>query len=173
MNDSIFVEYHELIKSDYIDYVSKTFQRMVDDLGPSLKDVYNSWDWAVRFKTCIRQNVINTPDEGSRQDKNYKIDPVALERNAIYYADLAIGTLRAKINRKVGEFDSHDEPYLSDSRVFINGIINGHSVQLRQSIIVNVSKRGVLFNQFPMRLTVDGKRMSEAEFKGLKHEGLE
>ena len=66
---------------------------------------------------------------------------------------------------KVCDLDAvavHD--FYGYQRFTITGTRNGHSVVLDQQMIINVSPKGKLFNQYPARITVDGKAVPAAQF---------
>jgi hypothetical protein len=90
------------------------------------------------------------------------------EEKLAAYADNAAKELVSawigKIEQKVGELESPEVCHVNDYAYLITGTRCGHAVSINQNMIINVSKRGVMFNQFPARITLDGKKISAAAY---------
>lgn len=72
-----------------------------------------------------------------------------------------------KVMAKVGDLKVEDYR-MSGSEFSIRMNRGDDVVTIDQKMIINVSSRGVLFNQFPSIIRVNGKRVSEANFKAQK-----
>lgn len=96
----------------------------------------------------------------------YEINEENLKKNAKEYGERVALEWYGKMIAKLGNIRDVDvsEPNRS-GYIVINGKINGHDVHIEQQRIFNVSKKGLLFHQFPARIYIDGKATSEADYK--------
>jgi hypothetical protein len=144
----------------YADHVTKLYNRIVEDLGQDLSRVGDS-TWAKTYSETLR------PLLGAGR----KLDPARVAAKANEYAEDVAEMMQGKIMSKAGQLDNPEVKALDGGRFHLAGEIGGKPVRIEQNIILNWSKYGTPFNQFPARITVDGKAMSEAEFKKLQLAG--
>ena len=166
------LRYAPQLARDYKEFVRRTFKRMQADLGKGLKGVHNSWTWARTYQG-IRANIIkrHPPGVSALRSSEYDkipatINTVALNKNAKAYGDRVSLEWYNKMRMKLG--DLRNVKVLHRTRggdITVTGTLNGKAVILNQQRIINVSSKGTLFHQFPSRIYVDGKFMSEAQFK--------
>jgi hypothetical protein len=102
--------------------------------------------------------VRSTPD-------GYVINAEKLANHAKCYADATVEEWLGKINAKLGDLVDAEVKRMDGVAFLITGSRNDHKVAIEQRMIVNVSARGTPFNQFPARIRVDGKAISEAAYK--------
>ena len=96
------------------------------------------------------------------------LDQTLVEREAARYAESVVTLCGAKIRSKVEELDEAVcESFAGFSHFYVTGTRAGRKVEIKQRRILNVSKNGNLFNQFPARIKVDGKAVSEAAYKAM------
>ena len=147
------------LEASYTALVTDRFNRMVAQLGADLKNVYNDWTWARTFRETIAPNC--------RRDENgqYKLNPVLLAAGAEAYAGMTIANWEAKIQAKMGQLDAATVQHLTGYTFRIIGTRGTDNVSIEQHMILNVSPKGKLFNQWPARIYVNGKFISEAKFK--------
>lgn len=163
--------YTPQLEQDYKDYVRRIFAAMVKDLGPELKDVYNSWIWARTFTGVVRANVTTVQEGNVFSPKNYVIDESFLDRNAKEYAKETATLWYNKMWQKLGALE--DVTVSDVSRAATNGFLTitgkhgDDKVVIEQQRILNVSRLGTLFHQFPAHIYVNGKFKSENEYKGI------
>lgn len=149
----------ELVTS-YEAMVRSRFERVVAMHGPKLRGVVNCWTWAKVFREFLRPSL--------RLDGGvWSIDESRLALNAERYADAAIEAWRDKITAKMGELENARVVRMSGVSFQIVGERGGKRVVIEQQMIINVSSQGKPYNQFPARLYVDGKFVSEAAYKRL------
>ena len=157
------------VAASYARIVRSTFDRMVADLGPSLKNVGNDWTWARVHRNTVALNLgreqIDRPDRPGRPDTRYFIDEERLSRNAAMFADAAVETWEGKIAGKLGELEDAEVRRMDGARFNITGSRDGRTVRIQQEMIINVSSQGKPFNQFPARIYVDGKFTSEKAYQ--------
>jgi hypothetical protein len=156
---SALVAFTPELKASYTALVTDRFNRMVAQLGADLKNVYNDWTWARTFRETIAPNC--------RRDESgqYKLNPVLLAAVAEAYAGMTVANWEAKIQAKMGELDAAAVHHISGHTFRITGARGADSISIEQNMILNVSPKGKLFNQWPARIYVNGKFTSEAKFK--------
>ena len=94
-------------------------------------------------------------------------DEDKLQEASNKYADNVIQAWKDKIQYKLGAIDNAECKKLTGMSFLITGTKHGKEVRIEQQVIVNRSKHGLLFNQFPARINYDGKAISERRFKEL------
>ena len=154
MIDEIFENHKPILEQKFKDNVYRTFNNIVEDLGPELKGVYNDWTWAKVFSNVVKPVYLN----GS-------INEERLNAFAKNYAYNTVENWKAKINEKLGDLDNGEVHNLNDTSFSITGTKEDHKVYIEQQMIVNISSKGTLFNQFPARMYLDGKAISAKKFK--------
>ena len=143
------------------------FTAMFEELGPSFKGVYNHPRWCRVFKNTIRPLVKLHDADFRGFGGTYRIDEDRLEKAAKQYADDVSAAWLSKIQAKLGELDSADVRSFGNCGFVITGTKAGKSISIEQHMILNVSAKGTLFNQFPARIYLESKFISEAKFKKL------
>lgn len=143
----------------------RVFDAMVRDVGPTLERVYDHRLWSDVWRKSRISAVVR------RYTRRYN-EPVA---DAVFLEDKAreithaqaqatMDALFAKLVHKVGALDDLEtEGHVSHFNLM--GTRAGHRIRIEQNIIVNVSSKGTVFNQFPSRIYVDGQFKSEADYK--------
>lgn len=95
----------------------------------------------------------------------WDVNPEGMARWAAAQADAVLVKWEAKIGQKLGKGVEGVKVRDVNARTFtIEATRNGQSVLLVQQMILN-SRDYTLFNQFPARLYLDGRAVSEAEYK--------
>lgn len=149
-----------MIADRYAKQVRRTFERMVEKHGPSLKGIYNSADFARTYRSLVAQYV-------TRVNEVCSINEDCLAIGAASYAEAATIEWQAKIESKLGNLELAVVSRHQGMNFTIVGRRNGHSVAIEQDMIVKSSTRGLLFNQFPARIYVDGKFMAEKKYHAM------
>jgi hypothetical protein len=158
------IEIQELIEKNCYDAITKQihfqFDDMVQQLGGELKGIYNT-----RFSRLFRETL--NPCCTKNAVGHYEIDASKLHTFASIAAKQQAQALIAKINAKVNELESPEIHHVSGFDFSISGYRSGHKVLIKQNMIVNVSTKGRLFNQFPARIYLDGKPISAYDYNKL------
>jgi hypothetical protein len=166
-------QYLPLFASTYTRFVENTFAALVERLGPDLR-MRNAGrsDYAQRdaIRSFIRHEDITTAERiatGKIQGNAYLVAE-RVEKGAAEYAAATVEMLLAKIEAKLEDLDESEVIDIDGAARFtIRGKRAGRRVEIEQTRILNVSSRGLLFNQYPARIYVDGKFTSEAKYKAL------
>lgn len=168
------LQYVPELEQDYKEFVREKLKLMQGNLGPALPRVHSSHKW-VRLFQSIRGNLRKDhPTGGSGlsflvyDTIPYIVAESALERNAKAYGERVALEWYNKMTSKLGDTSvTHVSEPTRGGDLIIKGRLSGSDIRLEQQRIINVSSRGLLFHQFPARIYVDGKFMSEAVYKRL------
>ena len=152
------------VAASYIGIVHRLFARMIEKFGPSLKGVSNDWNFARPYSQTVSRFVKR---DGDRINSVCSLNEERLAQFAEEYAEAVVKEWLLKIHEKLGELETAEVPRFSGDRFVIVGTRGGKKVVIEQDRITNVSSNGVVFNQFPARLYVDGKFYSAAKYKKL------
>ncbi len=165
MNDNIkneMLKYAPALALDYKNFVTKTFESIEKQFGIDLKGIYNSYSY--RTFQGIRCNLKQTQIEYNKYI--YEIDNDLLERNSQKYGIDTALLWYEKMICKLGDLDNVTvTPPNNSGDVTITGTHIDNKIIIKQYPIINMSKYGTLFHQFPARIYVNGKAQSENEYK--------
>ena len=140
----------------------RLFARLIKEFGPALRGIYNSSSSSSNCMAVINQ--ITDRAQSRSVSEPYTLSAGKLAAYADKAAQNLVTAWIGKIAQKVDELESPAVSHVNDYAYLITGTRNGHHVSINQNMIVNVSSRGVLFNQFPARITLDGKKISAAAY---------
>lgn len=144
----------------YREQTSRLFDRLTKEYGPALRGIYNSGE---SYYMAVVQQITDRAKSSSFNEP-YTLNEEKLAAYADKAAKELVTAWIGKIEQKVGELDSPEVCHVNGYAYLITGTRDGHHVSINQNMIVNVSKHGLLFNQFPARITVDGKKISAAAY---------
>lgn len=144
------------------------FEDLTKRFGPTLRGVYNSECYKFFTETLRRVLTQDLRTEGGRQIAgDYRIDAAKLTAYAAAAAEQTIAAWATKIEAKMGEIENAEVLSMGGYTFHIVGTAHGKKALIEQNMIVNVSSKGTLFNQYPARIYLDGKFISEAKYKAL------
>lgn len=163
LKDAMLV-YAPALAADYDDFVRRQFKAIADDLGSELKGVYSSPRWARSFQ-AIRDSVHQEVSDFGRKS-TYSLDETKLKQNTKRYGEQVSLEWYGKLREKLGELENVTvSPPNRGGDVTVTGEHKGDKVRIDQQRIFKVSQLGTPFHQFPARIYVNGKFMSEAAYK--------
>jgi hypothetical protein len=163
LKESMLV-YAPALAADYEDYVHRQFKAITDDLGTELKGVYSSRRWSRSFQ-AIRDSVRQEISSSGRTS-TYSVDETKLKQNAKRYGEQVSLEWYGKLREKLGELENVTvSPPNQGGDVIVTGEHKGDKVRIDQQRIFKVSQLGTPFHQFPARIYVNNKFMSEASYK--------
>lgn len=151
----------------YESAIRSQFQGMVELHGPSLRGIHNCWQYARAWGNAVACYATAIERDWRNAVTVYGLDDAKLAAGAEEYAAASLESWLGKIEGKLGELTDAKVRHLDGATFRITGMRNGHEVEIIQTMIVNVSSKGTLYNQFPARIYVDGKATSEAKYKKL------
>ncbi len=143
--------------ADYKQWITGLHERMLNALGTDKAQ----WKKSPRYKGWKNtyDNLLAPVMNGT------ELNASALSTAATQYADAVAEGMAAKITGKAGDLQDPTIKHLDGHHFVVHGTMHGKPVSIWQNVIVNVSKLGTVFNQWPARIRYDGKAVSEAEFK--------
>jgi len=151
--------YRPELEARFVRNVTRTIERLVTKFGADLRGVYNSSE-AVGYQS-VREFTTRT------DDGDVVVHADRTEAAARAYAEHTVTAWAAKIEAKTGSLEGAEVVRGDGAAFTIRGTKDGRQVLIHQDMIVNVSPRGLLFNQFPARIYVEGKFTSAAKFAAL------
>lgn len=173
------------LEADYIAFVTNQLERLLktyDDTA--LRNLANSWHQDGYIYRNLRRFLCNVEQQraiaNGEADTRFTygasyrkilngIDHAHVAKEATAYARDQVDSFIFKLTRKFGDL-TNVTVHFADTNALectITGEQAGHKVYIQQDRIINTSKNGKPFHQWPARLTVDGKRVSEAAWKKL------
>lgn len=164
------------IAEDYKRFVTFLFEKYVSQFGVGLEKIYNSNQYRT-FRMVVAPNTTCAQVAPAKFDAAtatytpaahaYTLNSAKLEENAAKYAKAQVAAWENKIQAKMGELEAAEVNYFDANGGYftITGVRAGKKVAINQTRILKSSCRGLLFHQFPARIYVEGKFMSEAAYK--------
>ena len=146
----------------YANQVRRAFAVMVEVHGADLRGIHNSWDFARTYRGLVA-SVLTWTGHGAHS--TCAIDETKLAKVAAAYAEAAVAQWKDKIEGKLGDLTEVNVVRMAGACFGIKGSRAGRNVWIEQDVIMKSSTKGLLFNQFPARIYVDGKFTSEAKYK--------
>lgn len=148
--------------------IQHLFKRLVELFGENMRGHRGVANSIYYKQWClVRQMCEGLDCDRSGSPGRYVLNAEKLEAYAAKAAHDAVLCWEGKINAKLGELEAANVIQHGGDAFMISGERLGRKIAIEQRMIVNVSAKGVLFNQFPARIYVNGKFMSEAAYKKL------
>lgn len=160
-----FESYKPKIVDRYKSMVTYQFNHIKEALGPECKGASMHHRYFKMWNETVRPNVKRINIDRFCIGGEYVIDEEKLNINATQYAEETLEAWEYKINSKLIGTTDLEVKYLDGFRFVITGKRDNNKISIEQDMIVNVSSRGKLFNQYPSRIYIDGKFISEAKYK--------
>lgn len=88
-----------------------------------------------------------------------------LEKNAQQFADDQVESFIVKLEGKIGHLTDVSLQMLGNAAFTIHGKHGDEQVTVEQQVVFKTSSKGTFFLQWPARIYVNGKFISEKEFK--------
>lgn len=156
--------YKATLAAQYVEQATATFARFKATYGPDLRgkgpDGYTLnngkygkvWD---KYRGMTQRDANN---------EVHLLD-YAVKDAGERYAEATVEAWHDKIIGKVKDLQNTTVHRLNGYIFIITGERDGKKITIEQNMIINRSTNGLLFNQFPSRIYVDGKFHSEAAYK--------
>ncbi|MBT9158761.1 MAG: hypothetical protein DDT26_00008 [Dehalococcoidia bacterium] len=157
-----------VVAADFTRHVNISLGGLINKYGAKIGDVHSPFfghDYAVYRSFC--HMLAKTKVSGLAV---YSIDADKVEKEATRYADEQVDSFIAKLTRKLGNVESVTIKTIDGPsfECVISGVLSGgETVRVEQRRVVNCSPKGRFYNQWPALIYVDGKRVTEAQFKKL------
>lgn len=159
------------IAAEFASWVTKTLERIlatydrkeISNLGNSFSSDGGKWRQLRRFTIMTDENGNPT----TRYTSYYKIDHEKIAKDSVRYAQEQIDAFKFKLNQKLADLTDIENLRITGSDFRFSGVLGENKVLVEQTTVLKCSNKGTLFNQWPCRIYVNGKFMSEAAFKKL------
>ncbi len=153
--------YRVVLDDSYKEQVEKYYKEITAKYGEgrSINKVINDFDYAKIYIRLIKPNQVGGGD--------YSLDKEKMQKNGDAYASVTLLQWEEKIKNKLENLEDAELKHLNGYSFEMVGKREGKEIRITQSMIVNVSPKGIVFNQFPAKIYVDGKFTSEANYKSL------
>lgn len=148
------------LEEQYKEYAKNALENYVKAFGPSVDIPARDYKTRERFHKSIGRLLAPRGRGEAAQISDEKLQAAAEQ-----YAQSTVEAVVTKIMQKAGELEEPEVRDFSGANFTILGKLKGKPVALKQQIILNRTVNGELFNQYPLRITLDGKAVSEAEYK--------
>lgn len=157
-------DYKPRIAELYKHTVNATYKNLSEQFGLTFHGVYNSYS-ADSYKNLLCPVLTKEIDTNKNKRIERFIDNDKLEIMADLYAEATVCSFKEKILDKLGNVENVEVQRLLNDEFEIIATHGEHKVFLQQRIILKSSSKGLLFNQFPARIYVDGKFISAKKYK--------
>lgn len=161
-----FAPYHARLVEQGERRIRAAYTRAVELAGPAVW-MLSRYDlplyqfWLEVVAKCCRRN-------GTQTNSPVYIDDAKLATFVANWADMELAAAVEKLASKVGSLDNvtvDHASYGAEWFTVTGARSNGDTVTIVQNQTINVSCKGKLFNQWPALIYVNGKKVSEAQYK--------
>lgn len=141
--------------------IRHAFEEAVNNYGPALRDI-NTDIW----RNTLR-HVVSYTETPPTYQRSYYLDEEKLKKFLDRWTEAEIAEAVAKMYAKVGNLTDVKITAGDASSWFVvtGKHPNGSDVKVTQTQKINFSSRGLMFNQWPALITVNGKRVSESAYQ--------
>ena len=161
-----FAPYHARLVEQGTARIRAAYARAVELSGPAVRMLF-------RYDVPLSHFYNEVVCRCTRRDGNMINSPVYLDESKLSafvneWADAELTDAAEKLAGKVGNLNNVTVDYSSIAAEWfsVTGTrANGDIVCIVQNQTINVSSRGKLFNQWPALIYVNGKKVSEAQYK--------
>ncbi len=162
-----FDQFIPIIKGQVVDQINRSFDRFEETCGKvGTYRGKGGWDNGCREQSRLYsfakfEHGGSTGKSGDPMIRN----PERIEKFAQQVAEAQVAGFVAKLEKKLCDLTDCEVCDVSGPTFVIRGRVGERKVVVRQDIILKMSNKGTLFNQFPARIYVDGKFTPENKFK--------
>lgn len=147
-----------------LEFILSTYDRKeISQLGSSWSSDGGKWRQLRTFTIMVDENGEPT----TRFTSRYKIAHDRIAKESIRYAQTQVDAFKFKLNKKLADLTDIENLRIESTEFQFTGMFGENAVRVEQTTVLKCSNKGTLFNQWPCRIYVNGKFMSEAAFKKL------
>jgi hypothetical protein len=172
--ENIAAEFDAMVPSiaeDFKGWVTRQLERILNRYNKAqLQQLGDSWTSDGGIWRQLRHYTYMVDENGektTRYTMNYRIDHARIEAASLRYAQDQVNVFKTKLMTKLADLTDIHQLHLSGLNFSFQGMLGEQRVRVEQTTVLKCSKNGKLFNQWPCRIYVNGKFMSEAAFKKL------
>lgn len=157
------------LAADYVQQVTKIVERLCEQYSErEMRRLSTSYSTDGTLYRAFRYHIIIW-DERRMLTERGRVNHQSIAIAAQRYADEQIAAFTSKLTKKLGDLTEVEirDIDIGGFQFFITGRKGDAQVRVEQSRIINFSKLGKPYHQWPAIIYVDGKKVSEAAFKKL------
>jgi len=166
-----FAAHRSEMKADFIAYLTASLDRLVRRFGPTKGELSRAGSCFSNHGAYaqIRGLLASSPSRSytSSMSEIARFDEARLDRAAERFVEATVDALVAKVTDRVSDLTDAELVGVSGARFVLVGKRGADSVRFVQDQILNVSKLGKLFNQWPCRIYLNGSRISAKDYAAL------
>lgn len=167
-----FTAYRADMAASYCQRMQYALDQLTSYFGPTVEDVRRAANCHRNIGLWHSVRSLLFHPTGVTSARALRMRPAELcadklQAAADKYADALVTELVAKVMEKVGDLQDARLVFASGCRFVLVGKRGSDDVRIEQDQILNVSKRGKLFNQWPARISLNGKRISATAYAKL------
>ena len=161
------------LAAEFSTYMEKTYLRLEEVFPDGIPAYIDTRDKEYRHRDSVMmlRSVCDTISKrgpsgirGHDDIHTLVLNRETLAREAQRYGEQTAVQWFYKTNQKLGDLQNPTLVRDRDGYVHVKGERGGHGIELVQQRIINVSPLGRPFHQFPSRIYVDGKFVTEADY---------
>lgn len=165
------VERYIRLKRETFEYFEKLSINELDKIRVTLGPLTENWQEISFLVDCLDKNGEHITGRWASYDgARVVLNEERLQRCADKFAKDQVEALKDKMRVKLHRLDSvtniNANAYTCE--LTFNGALGERKVRAEQNMVFQTSKYGKLFCRWPLLIWVDGKKLSEAQFKALK-----
>lgn len=150
----------EEAKQMFIDRANRKIDALRDEAGTIRR--YNFRDYS---KHAFASRFITWADNRMAPGCEGVVNTAWLEKNANDFANAQVDSFIAKLEGKIGHLTDCVLQLRGNGEFTIRGMQGDEQVVVDQQVVFKVSSKGTFFLQWPARIYVNGKFVSEKNFK--------
>ena len=158
------------IAGDYVAWVTRQCERFAAMEPAAIRQLPHSWSHDGGLFRQLRHFLTMVDENGNKTNRftnRYVVDHDRIAAKATEYATFQVESFKAKLETKLVDLTNVHGLRIKGLNFAFNGELDGRQVHVEQSTVLKCSNKGTLFNQWPCRIYLDGKFISEAAFKKL------
>lgn len=158
------------IAADFVAWVTAQCEKFVAMDAKTLSQLPHSWGYQGGLFRQLRQFLVTIDENGNDTNRlryTYRVDHARIAKKSVEYAQAQVDSFKAKLEAKLVDLTDVRDVTIQGVNFTFRGTLKGHTVRVEQTTVLKCSPKGTLFNQWPCRIYLDGKFISEAAFKKL------
>jgi hypothetical protein len=147
-----------------LEFILSAYDRKeLSQLGGSWSSDGGKWRQLRTFTIMVDEN----DEQTNRLTYRYKIAHDRIAKESVRYAQEQVDAFKFKLNKKLADLTDIENLRIGSTDFQFTGMLGENKVRVEQTTVLKCSNKGTLFNQWPCRIYLNGKFISEAAFKKL------
>lgn len=158
------------IAADYVAWVTKQCERLVAMDAKKLAQLPHSFGYEGGLFRQLRHFLVTIDENGNDTNRfryTFRVNHDRIAAKAVEYAQAQVDSFKAKLEAKLVDLTNVRDLNIRGLEFTFNANLGDRKVRVEQTTVLKCSNKGTVFNQWPCRIYLDGKFISEAAFKKL------